>query len=161
MEKAKNKELNLSRSWKIFIPLAIFLLFSLPYPLRIGADILPFSFIFYGGLAVYASRAAHQIYRQYHWQFRSLLLIMLFCAMLAQWQVISIIVLGFGSGFGGFGSWFGATGVVPEYIGHYWFSPLIKDENILCHNIIETYLGNEFIAIRIEYEHTSWWACGG
>lgn len=158
--KRKNAEFNPVHFWRIFLPLVIILLLCLRFPIRITLPDLYDDILLYGSISLASFLTGVWIYRRTKWVYRRLLALIFLCGVLAGWQVVDLGVLRLQDDNGYCFCWM-VSGNSESYIGGAWYVPRFKNPDILCHGIYERFIGNSYIAITTETQHTPWYACGG
>lgn len=165
--KRKNDDRHQRYYWLIFTLLTCLLIANLKFPLRpfLWAGLFG-SVIFYAIVSYKCVRLAKRMYNQFGKHSRSLVTVILLCAILSGWQVFDLTILRkniFSRASGSIRV--GGTPAEYEHIKDYvwwdWYSPRFPDENIMCHMIYEETFGNGLIAIAIKIDHRPWYVCGG
>jgi hypothetical protein len=155
--KCKYKEPNIKRYWLIYIPLTIAMLLLWRFPLRILLRETSSDLLFYSSLSFAFLLSAFNVYRLSKWKFRGLISVILLCVGLSAWQVFDLAIVRAEVPSISFENY----GNSPDGFGRVWYNVRMKNDAIDCHSIFEKVIGNMYIAIAIETQHTRWYACGG
>ena len=150
MEKSKRKiHDNIRPYWYVFLPLMIALAIMIYFPLRIALDELLLDTIFYGTIMLACIISAIHVYRRFRKRSRRLVVIILLCVFLSGWQVFDLNILR------------GAY-LSPQMGNTIYYSVRFTNDEIICHNYTEQYIGNDIIALVYDIDrNASWFRCGG
>lgn len=159
--KTKNDGDTLRRYWRIFIPLTVILVLMVRFPLRIDLREAFWDAVFYGTISLTCIATAIYIYRRFGKRIYRLIAVMLLCSILSGWQIIDMTILRYDRPFGY--SFAGLANIFePLHKGETYYSLHFPRDDIVCHILIERYIGNNFMAIVYSTDrYASWGACGG
>jgi hypothetical protein len=157
----KNSKTNLGRYWRFFLPLTLFLLLMVKFPLRIDLREAFFDSLFYGTISLLCVLTAIRVYRRFGKFGLRLITVILLCSALSGWQIFDLVILRYeGSPAHTFHS--SSNTFEPFEHGWMWYKLRFPSDEILCHSLFERYFGNHLIAITLEIKRdASWFACGG
>jgi hypothetical protein len=153
----QNHITNLRRYWRFFLPLTLILALMMKFPLRIALRESFFDALFYGTISLMCVAAAIYVYRRFSKTGLRLIAVILLCSFLSGWQIFDLVILRHETTFVFFGFY-----ESPDYDGFAYYGLHFRNDDILCHVILERYFGNYLVAITLEINReASWYSCGG
>lgn len=146
------------RDWWLVLPMLVFLLIMVRFPLRFVLTEVVWDSLFYGAISFLCFLLLIKFYRQTR-RF-SLMLATVCCILLSSWQIVDLVILREISPAYSLGN--SLTLLDPFTEQWAWYNLRFRDDSILCHSLWERYYGNRVIAITVEIKRdATWFACGG
>jgi hypothetical protein len=150
--KRKNSELNANRYWLIYIPITVIMFLSLRFPLRIMLEETLSDVLFYTALTLGFLLSMANVYRLSRWEFKRLLVIILFCASLSSWQIVELTLL----------RKMEVLSILPYYAyinadTPHWviYARPEQSDGVRCYGVWEEVLGNKYIAVAVRVYYNS------
>ena len=159
--KNKNSPSSIRRYWYFVIPLTIFLLLMVKFPLRILVREKFADALFYGAISLGCIALSVHLYRRFRKMASRLILITLLCSVLSGWQIFDLYYLRTSIGLLTWGSE-GYFSFESEYQGLAFYGLRFSHQNGCAPGLEEFYWGRPELAITIKIDRNAiWYACGG